>query len=126
MAAARTAQISRKTNETEIEVFINLDCQPGNPAGLKQEIQVSTGIGFLDHVSLLRLAVLFPLPRHKNITEGLDVDVQCIGKTLWHVLINEVQRRSMDRRPSHCRYVPDHLIPPVPLYQPPTFNLNTG
>ncbi|PCH38136.1 IGPD-domain-containing protein [Wolfiporia cocos MD-104 SS10] len=46
--AARTARVERKTNETQIEVFINLDCQPGS--GNKQEISVSTGIGFLDHM----------------------------------------------------------------------------
>jgi imidazoleglycerol-phosphate dehydratase len=46
--AARTATISRKTNETEIEVYINLDCQPGSAS--QQVIDVSTGIGFLDHV----------------------------------------------------------------------------
>jgi imidazoleglycerol-phosphate dehydratase len=44
----RTAIITRKTNETEIEVFVNLDCQPGNPTA--QTIDISTGIGFLDHV----------------------------------------------------------------------------
>lgn len=48
--AARTAKIERKTNETQIEVAINLDCQPGS--GNKQEISISTGIGFLDHVCL--------------------------------------------------------------------------
>ncbi|KAH8106758.1 IGPD-domain-containing protein [Cristinia sonorae] len=46
--AARTAKIERKTNETSIEVFINLDCQPGSAN--KQEIDISTGIGFLDHM----------------------------------------------------------------------------
>lgn len=46
--AARTAVIERKTAETQISVAINLDCQPGS--GNKQEISVSTGIGFLDHV----------------------------------------------------------------------------
>ena len=46
--AARTAVVERKTAETEIRVAINLDCQPGS--GNKQEIHVSTGIGFLDHV----------------------------------------------------------------------------
>ena len=44
----RTATISRKTNETEIEVHINLDCQPGSAS--QQIISISTGIGFLDHV----------------------------------------------------------------------------
>jgi imidazoleglycerol-phosphate dehydratase len=46
----RTATISRKTNETEIEVHINLDCQPGSAS--QQIIDISTGIGFLDHVRL--------------------------------------------------------------------------
>jgi hypothetical protein len=44
----RTATISRKTNETSIEVYINLDCQPGSAS--QQTIDISTGIGFLDHV----------------------------------------------------------------------------
>ncbi|KAJ7871421.1 IGPD-domain-containing protein [Mycena olivaceomarginata] len=38
---------SRKTNETQIEVSLNLDCAPGS--GVTQTIDVSTGIGFLDH-----------------------------------------------------------------------------
>ncbi|KAF7322573.1 Imidazoleglycerol-phosphate dehydratase [Mycena chlorophos] len=45
---SRQATISRKTNETEIEVFLDLDCAPG--PGVKQTIEVSTGIGFLDHM----------------------------------------------------------------------------
>ena len=49
--AARTAKIERKTNETQIEVTISLDCQPGS--GNVQEISISTGIGFLDHVCAL-------------------------------------------------------------------------
>ena len=48
--AARTAVVERKTAETEIRVAINLDCQPGS--GNKQEITISTGIGFLDHVCM--------------------------------------------------------------------------
>lgn len=44
----RTATISRKTNETGIEVHINLDCQPGSAS--QQTIDISTGIGFLDHM----------------------------------------------------------------------------
>lgn len=50
MAQPRTAQIQRVTNETKINVSINLDAYPGNTCGVKQEISVSTGIGFLDHV----------------------------------------------------------------------------
>ncbi|CCL99338.1 uncharacterized protein FIBRA_01356 [Fibroporia radiculosa] len=53
---ARTATISRKTNETQIDVTINLDCQPGS--GNAQEISVSTGIGFLDHVCFSRQPLL--------------------------------------------------------------------
>ncbi|KAI0006054.1 ribosomal protein S5 domain 2-type protein [Russula compacta] len=45
--AVRTAAISRKTNETDIQVYINLDCQPGSAS--QQIIDVTTGIGFLDH-----------------------------------------------------------------------------
>jgi imidazoleglycerol-phosphate dehydratase len=42
MATARTARISRKTNETDIAVEVNLD---GDGT-----YDVSTGIGFLDHM----------------------------------------------------------------------------
>jgi imidazoleglycerol phosphate dehydratase HisB len=45
----RTATFSRKTNETEIDVVINLDSQL---VGSQQVIEISTGIGFLDHVRL--------------------------------------------------------------------------
>lgn len=46
--SSRQANVSRKTNETEIEVYLDLDCAPGS--GNVQMIDVSTGIGFLDHV----------------------------------------------------------------------------
>lgn len=46
--AVRTATVERKTSETSIQCTITLDHQPG----VKQAIEVSTGIGFLDHVSL--------------------------------------------------------------------------
>jgi hypothetical protein len=46
-ASARTATVSRKTSETDIQVTLALDCNPGVT---KQVIDVSTGIGFLDHV----------------------------------------------------------------------------
>ena len=48
MASARVASISRKTNETDIQVELNLDATPGSGT---QEIDVNTGIGFLDHVN---------------------------------------------------------------------------
>lgn len=53
LMAARTAEIARNTNETQIQVSIDLDCQPGT--GKTQEISISTGIGFLDHVSFYAL-----------------------------------------------------------------------
>ncbi|KAL5511219.1 HIS3 [Sanghuangporus vaninii] len=46
--AARTATISRQTSETSIEVFLDLDWAPSS--GVKQNIEISTGIGFLDHM----------------------------------------------------------------------------
>ncbi|KAJ3560523.1 hypothetical protein NP233_g10784 [Leucocoprinus birnbaumii] len=54
---ARQASITRKTSETEIEVFIDLDCAPG--PNVKQRIDVSTGIGFLDHDSAIALGTAF-------------------------------------------------------------------
>ncbi|KAI8989450.1 Imidazoleglycerol-phosphate dehydratase-domain-containing protein [Pilobolus umbonatus] len=41
---ARKATLARKTNETDIKVFINLDDK------LDQKIHIDTGIGFLDHM----------------------------------------------------------------------------
>lgn len=46
---SRQASITRKTNETQIEVFIDLDYTPSSNS--QQKIEVSTGIGFLDHVN---------------------------------------------------------------------------
>lgn len=46
----RSASVSRETSETSITCSIVLDNEPGVR---KQEIEVSTGIGFLDHVSSL-------------------------------------------------------------------------
>lgn len=95
--AARTATIERKTNETQISVSINLDCQAGS--GNKQEITVSTGIGFLDHVGT------HPIPLHHLLKRFGDPDVYRSRQTLWHVIDHEVPGRPVDRRPPHCRYV---------------------
>ncbi|KAF8759042.1 Imidazoleglycerol-phosphate dehydratase [Rhizoctonia solani] len=54
--SARTATVSRKTSETDIQVTLTLDCNPGLT---KQTIDVSTGIGFLDHDSALALGQAF-------------------------------------------------------------------
>lgn len=44
----RTASVTRKTNETNIQIALNLDATPGS--GIQQEIDIKTGVGFLDHV----------------------------------------------------------------------------
>jgi imidazoleglycerol-phosphate dehydratase len=44
MATARTATVARKTNETDIQISLSMDC-----AGA-QVIEIDSGIGFLDHV----------------------------------------------------------------------------
>ena len=49
----RTATVTRTTAETDISCTITLDHQPG----VKQQIEVSTGIGFLDHVSTTTSAI---------------------------------------------------------------------
>jgi imidazoleglycerol phosphate dehydratase HisB len=60
---SRTATISRNTSETSVEVSLDLDCAPGS--NVKQNIEVSTGIGFLDHVRVLDL--IMKLPRSVNL-----------------------------------------------------------
>ncbi|KAF7295321.1 putative HIS3-imidazoleglycerol-phosphate dehydratase [Mycena indigotica] len=65
----RQATISRNTNETKIEVFLDLDCAPG--PGVKQVIEVSTGIGFLDHMYTA-------LAKHG----GMSLTMKCQGD-LW-------------------------------------------
>lgn len=58
----RTAEIARKTNETDIHLKINLDGM-GNS-------RVESGIGFLDHMLTL-------LARHS----GIDISLVCKGDT---------------------------------------------
>lgn len=56
----RTAQINRKTNETEISIKINLDG--------KGQSNIQTGCGFLDHMLTL-------FAKHG----AFDLDVKCVG-----------------------------------------------
>ena len=56
----RTAEIKRKTKETDIEVFVKLD---GEGKG-----SVNTGIGFFDHM----LTAL-------GVHSGIDMEIECTG-----------------------------------------------
>lgn len=56
----RTAEIKRKTKETDIEVFVKLDGEG--------KVNVSTGIGFFDH-----MLTAF------GVHSGIDLDVRCSG-----------------------------------------------
>ena len=56
----RTAEIKRKTKETDIEVFVKLDGDG--------KVSVNTGIGFFDHM----LTAL-------GVHSGIDMDVECTG-----------------------------------------------
>ncbi|CAO3692875.1 unnamed protein product [Rhizopus stolonifer] len=59
---ARTATLSRNTNETKIQVAINLDDK------MDQKIDINTGIGFLDHM-------FHALAKHG----GWSLDLSCQG-----------------------------------------------
>lgn len=58
----RTAEITRKTNETDIRLSLDLDGQGKS--------RVRTGVGFLDHMLTL-------LARHG----GMDLELTCDGDT---------------------------------------------
>ena len=58
----RTAQITRKTNETDIQLTLNLDG--------RGESAIESGVGFLDHMLTL-------LSRHGR----MDLELTCRGDT---------------------------------------------
>ena len=93
----RTASISRKTNETSIECSITLD----HPVGVKQIIEINTGIGFLDHVSLPVSLSTFSSPT--DTPYNCMVDVSRTSETCPPFPLFDLQRRFMDRRPPYCR-----------------------
>ncbi|CAK9786650.1 putative Imidazoleglycerol-phosphate dehydratase [Cutaneotrichosporon oleaginosum] len=66
--SARTATVERKTSETQITCTLTLDAGPGFAP---QKINVSTGIGFLDHM-------LTALAKHG----GMSLEIACKGD-LW-------------------------------------------
>lgn len=61
----RTAEVKRKTKETNVEVFVNLD---GNA-----RVSVETGIGFFDHM-LTALGVHSGIDMQINVSGDLNVD----------------------------------------------------
>ncbi|WFD28062.1 imidazoleglycerol-phosphate dehydratase [Malassezia nana] len=68
MTALRQATLERRTNETDILVFVCLDVHPEHAP---QRISVNTGIGFLDHM-------LHALAKHG----GFSLELTCKGD-LW-------------------------------------------
>ncbi|PLW05594.1 hypothetical protein PCANC_27809 [Puccinia coronata f. sp. avenae] len=64
MPQIRTATVNRTTNETCINLYLQLDC----PVGTWQEISINTGIGFLDHM-------LDALAKHS----GMSLQLTCKG-----------------------------------------------
>ena len=62
----RTAEIKRKTKETDIEVFVKLDGDG--------KVNVDTGIGFFDHM-LTAFGVHSGIDMQVNCTGDLNVDV---------------------------------------------------
>ncbi|KAJ9121792.1 imidazoleglycerol-phosphate dehydratase [Naganishia vaughanmartiniae] len=64
--SVRTATVSRETSETSISCTLTLDNAPG-----VQKIEVSTGLGFLDHM-------LTALAKHG----GMSLELKCKGD-LW-------------------------------------------
>jgi imidazoleglycerol-phosphate dehydratase len=97
---ARTASISRATKETDIEVAVNLD-----GAG---DYQVSTGIGFLDHM-------IEQLSRHSliDITVAAKGDLHIDGHHTTEdtgIALGEAVARALGDRKGITRYG-DALIP---------------
>ena len=78
----RTASVTRKTNETGIQVALNLDATPGS--GVQQEIDIKTGLGFLDHVRSL-FVYFCSYQSHK-----IPADASCPRKARRMVLDSEV------------------------------------
>jgi imidazoleglycerol-phosphate dehydratase len=81
----RQASVSRKTSETEIEVDLCLD--PVSSEKEKQVIEVSTGIGFLDHVnypsrSSILISLLDQMYTALAKHSGMSLTMKCKGD-LW-------------------------------------------
>lgn len=79
----RTTSVTRKTNETSIQVTLNLDATPGS--GILQEIDIKTGVGFLDHVRRFHRHPLI----HVRLIRAF-ADASCPRKAWWVVLGSEM------------------------------------
>lgn len=90
----RTSQISRKTNETDITLTLNLDG--------KGEATLNTGVGFLDHMLTL-------FAKHGK----LDLEITCKGDTQVDdhhsvedigICLGEAFREALGDKKGICRY----------------------
>ena len=100
MTQARTAEVSRRTAETQITVKVNLD-------GTGQS-QLHTGIGFFDHM-LEQIARHGLIDLHIECQGDLHIDghhtVEDVGITLGQALLQAVGDKKGLRRYGHA-YVP--------------------
>jgi imidazoleglycerol phosphate dehydratase HisB len=76
---SRTASVERKTSETQITCSITLD---NDPLANTQTIEVSTGIGFLDHVGG---------PSLSGMEAHIGIDVHSASQAWWDVAESTVQ-----------------------------------
>jgi imidazoleglycerol phosphate dehydratase HisB len=84
MDAGRQAKVSRKTNETQIDLDNGFNSTP-------QVVEISTGIGFLDHVSAIS-----PQLYQRTLTDIARVDVHGFSQTQWNFSDNEMHWRPLD------------------------------
>jgi imidazoleglycerol-phosphate dehydratase len=90
----RTAQVDRRTNETQIHAVLNLDGQGTN--------RISTGIGFFNHMlTLFSAHGLFDL--EIEATGDLDVDCHHTVEDVGLVLGDAISQ-ALGKRSGICRY----------------------
>ncbi len=90
----RTAEISRKTKETDINVFVKLDGEG--------KVTVDTGIGFFDHM-LTAFGVHSGIDMQINVTGDLNVDghhtVEDTG-----IVLGQAVAKALGDKSGICRY----------------------
>lgn len=107
---SRQAEITRKTNETEIEVFVNIDGQG--------QADIDTGIGFLDHMleqlarhSLMDLTIKARGDLHIDAHHTTEDTGWAIGEALNSALGD----RAGIRRYASCQLPMDECLSQVAL-----------